>query len=336
MNEHPNQSKAVPETIGIPRGLLYYRYGDLWRDFLERLGHVVVVSPPTDQQILSIGSKRAIDEACLPFKVYLGHVDSLRGACDAILIPHVEKMGGNTEACLRFQGLYDMVQNTFRTLPLLPYDLNARHLPAEPLAFLKLGHALHHSPYQSLSAYRYARSLHLLRQKKLASEQNVRLQSSNPLRPKILILAQSYLIHDALLGDSIRRTLKNLDADIIFADHFDPPTCAKMSRQVSKDLYWAASQELVGALALARHFVDGIITVTAFPCGADAMVNELLMRRANSLGNHHATATAPPLINLVMDDLDGDAGVETRIESFLDIIRSRKPTSVIAKQVANA
>lgn len=319
-------------TIGIPRGLLYYRYGDLWRDFLESCGHTVVVSPNTDQKLLSKGSQYAIDEACLPFKVYLGHVDALRDACDAVLVPHVETMGHNAEACLRFQGLYDLVQNMFRSLPLVPFELNSRRLPATAMAFLRLGHELGHSPYRSLSAYRDAHTRHRLRQKKLAAQQNTRLQSRQEGRLKILLLAQSYVMHDALLSNTVTRTLKQLDADLIFSDHFDAPTCVRMSRQFSKDLYWVASQEMVGAFALFRHLVNGIITVTAFPCGADAMVNELLLRHKSNSGETATLSTAPPLLHLVIDDLDGEAGIETRLESFCDMIRSRK--RVIEKQPA--
>ncbi len=33
--------------VGIPRGLLFYRFYALWKTFLEELGAEVVISPPT-------------------------------------------------------------------------------------------------------------------------------------------------------------------------------------------------------------------------------------------------------------------------------------------------
>ena len=44
------------------------------------------------------------------------------------------------------------------------------------------------------------------------------------------------------------------------------------------------------------------------------MVNEMLMRKNNGI----------PVLNLVMDGQNGDAGVETRVESFIDIIGFKK------------
>ena len=44
------------------------------------------------------------------------------------------------------------------------------------------------------------------------------------------------------------------------------------------------------------------------------MVNELLARRV----------TRVPMLNLVLDSQSGTAGIETRLESFIDIIRFKE------------
>ena len=74
------------------------------------------------------------------------------------------------------------------------------------------------------------------------------------------------------------------------------------------------NEELMGSAVLWKEKVDGIILVSAFPCGPDSMTNELLSRRLKDV----------PLLQLVLDAQSGTAGVETRLESFLDIIRFRK------------
>ena len=61
-------------------------------------------------------------------------------------------------------------------------------------------------------------------------------------------------------------------------------------------------------------FRSGIILLSAFPCGPDAMVNELITRRVKGV----------PILNLVLDSQSGIAGVETRLESFIDIIRFKE------------
>ena len=46
------------------------------------------------------------------------------------------------------------------------------------------------------------------------------------------------------------------------------------------------------------------------------MVNELIVRRVKGM----------PILNLVLDSQSGTAGVETRLESFIDIIRFKEGT----------
>ena len=52
--------------------------------------------------------------------------------------------------------------------------------------------------------------------------------------------------------------------------------------------------------------------LSSFPCGTDSIVNELVIRNIEL-----------PIINLVIDDVNSFTGIETRIESFLDIINNK-------------
>ena len=63
-----------------------------------------------------------------------------------------------------------------------------------------------------------------------------------------------------------------------------------------------------------RGQVDGIVLVSAFPCGPDSMTDDAIMRYVQGL----------PILNLTIDAQSGTAGVETRIESFVDILRYQK------------
>ena len=64
-------------TIGIPKAFYYYRYGELWRTFFRTLGCEVILSPDTNKQFLTEGSKYSIDEGCLSMKIYLGRKKDL-------------------------------------------------------------------------------------------------------------------------------------------------------------------------------------------------------------------------------------------------------------------
>ena len=48
-------------AIGIPRAMLYYRYGALWEQFLQALGVSFQLSPPSSRGILEAGTRLAAE-----------------------------------------------------------------------------------------------------------------------------------------------------------------------------------------------------------------------------------------------------------------------------------
>ena len=102
------------------------------------------------------------------------------------------------------------------------------------------------------------------------------------------------------------------------ADALEPGTARKACAGFSPTCRWIVSEEIVGGVYLWKEKVDGIILVSAFPCGPDSMTNELLIRRIRGI----------PILTLVLDTQSGMAGIETRLESFLDIIRFQKGETV--------
>ena len=111
-------TKAAHEgvrRIGMPRALLFHRYGPLWTTFFEALGREVVLSEPTDKGTVERGDALSNDECCLASKVYLGHVASLldTDACDAVFVPSIANVGLHRGFCTKFQALPDLVANTF-------------------------------------------------------------------------------------------------------------------------------------------------------------------------------------------------------------------------------
>lgn len=300
-------------TIGLPRAMLYYRFRILWRVFFRELGAQVIVSPPTDRQILEEGTALAIDESCLSAKIYLGHVKALVGKCDYILIPWVSSFGRRRDMCTRFQSLPDLTKNVFRDSgqKFLTYQLDVPGGKDEKSAFLDMGRALGFTPHQAKRAYAKAKKEELVQYKARAGAEE-RLYKSDKL--KIMIAAHSYIIQDSYIGKTVVDELKKLDVVPIRADLADRKEALKRSMELSPTCKWEISREIIGSIAIHRDKVDGVVLLSAFPCGPDSMVNELLTRRLEGI----------PLLNLVLDSQTGTAGVETRLESFVDIIRLKK------------
>lgn len=299
-------------TIGIPRALLYYRCGTMWKTFFEELSCRVLISPPTTRDLIETGSRIAVDETCLSAKIFMGHVDALTGKCDAIFIPRYSSLGHDAVFCTRFEGLYDHTRNVFRSRPqrFLSCNIDSKGKSPEVAAFETLGKELGFSAGACKAAYARACKADQRQQKQWAKEQE---ELSKQPGFKILLVGHSYVLSDPYLQKPIFGFLAENGAVCLRADRMDRMKARKACAAFSPTCRWIMNEELIGSTVLWKEKVDGIILVSAFPCGPDSMTNELLTRRLKGV----------PLLNLVLDAQSGMAGVETRLESFLDIIEFR-------------
>lgn len=298
--------------IGIPKALLYFRYHTLWESFFEKLDCEIVESENTTKEILSNGMNYAIDESCLSYKIYLGHLKSLIGKCDYILIPRIATFADREIVCTRFQALYDVVKNTFRDedFEILDYNIDVMEGKTEQDGFIEMGRRLGKSKKESLEAYLFAKGAMEQEQKMKLKEQNKKLKSDDI---KLLLVSHPYNTYDTYVGKPVSDYLEELGCTIIYADIVDREKARCKAHKLSPTLQWTYNKELVGAIELYKDKVDGIILMSSFPCGPDSLVNEMLIRRINK-----------PMVTLILDVQDGTAGRETRFESFVDIIKLKK------------
>ena len=121
-----------------------------------------------------------------------------------------------------------------------------------------------------------------------------------------------------MIGDPIVEALQSLDVDVLYADIPNTQKMIDCSQALTHSIYWRYNKELVGSIQHYKEHLDGIIFLATFPCGPDSLVIELLMRKLKGI----------PMTNLVADANFGEAGLQTRIESFIDIIEERKRQGV--------
>lgn len=297
--------------IGIPRAFLYYKYHVLWETFFEELGIDYIISPETNKEIIRKGTMYAIDETCLSSKIYMGHVEYLIDKCDYIFVPRIATLGGTKEiVCSKFQAIYDLVNTTFReqNIKLLYYSIDIINKDTELKAFLKMGKFLGKNKAQILKAYYIAKQAEKTTKLIERNNQNQLLESE---KLKILVIAHPYNIYDKYIGEPVLNTLKELDCIPILGCVVDERKAKEEAKLISNTLPWTFNKELVGAIALYKDKIDGVILVSSFPCGPDSLVNEMIVRRFKE----------KPIISLILDGQEGTAGMETRLESFVDIIK---------------
>ena len=301
---------SSPVTVGIPRAMLYYRYEILWKNFFSALGVKCIISPQTNKEIIREGTAASIDESCLSTKIFMGHVKYLIGKCDCILIPRVSSFGLKRNMCTKFEALYDIASNAFRQSGqrFISYNIDYLKNLTEEKAFVSLGEELGFSKKEALASYKAAKKAESDYLKNQARAQEAALKKDGL---KILIVSHSYVEMDPYIGKPVVSYLKKMGTVPVYADLFDRKDALKQSPKVSPTLKWEFSREAVGTIALYKNRIDGIVLMSAFPCGPDSMVNELIIRKFRGI----------PILNIVLDDQDGTAGLETRLESFIDILK---------------
>lgn len=215
--------------------------------------------------------------------------------------------------CTKFESLYDVVCNVFRNTDqkFVAYNVDALQKIDEEKAFVDLGTALGYDRKTAQKAYKRAKRNESEDWKKKVHEEEALYKSQGI---KVLIVAHSYVLGDAYIGQPVIDYLKGMEVTPIRADVVDRKEALKQSAKVSKTLKWELSRELVGSIQMHRDKVDGLILLSAFPCGPDSMVNEMIIRKFTGL----------PILNIVLDNQDGTAGLETRLESFTDILKLKK------------
>lgn len=317
-------------VIGIPRALLYYRYGTLWRTFFEQLGCTVILSPETDKAIVDAGIARSVDETCLASKVFMGHVESLIGRCDAIFVPCYASCDHHRGFCTKFQSVPDLVRNTFRSelrvISLLVENLS--DAKAMKTAYVELALRLGKSRKDAAHAWKLAlKAQHDEERSNTRNQEEIlklldeyrRVVAQDPTGSEqaplsILVVAHPYISQDHYMATSIMDSLKELGCSVLLASDTDHTRAYKASFDFTSTMPWIVNRELLGSILLLKDKVDGIILISAFPCGPDSMTNDAIMR----------CIQGTPILNLMIDAQTGTAGVQTRLESFVDILQFQR------------
>ena len=295
--------------IGLPRAFTYYYFSDLWKIFFKELNIDYIESPPTNKEIISKGMSRANDEMCLSFKIYLGHIDYLKDKCDYILVPRIDNYGRSNQTCTNFLAAFDIINNLFET-KILDYNINLEGNNNELDGFLRIGKLLNKSRYDVIKAYNKAiLDTYKIKQNKI--KKNIKALGNDGL--KVLLVSHSYNTYDAYIGKQITDYLEEMGVTIIYSDMFDDKETNKLAYKLSDTIYFKYSKDNIGSIKLVQDKIDGIIFLSAFPCGLDSLVNELVMRKINK-----------PYLNLIMDESYSLTGIKTRIESFVDILEQRR------------
>ncbi|MDP4091786.1 MAG: acyl-CoA dehydratase activase-related protein [Bacillota bacterium] len=320
----------MPAKVGIPRSLSYYQLFPLWKTFFEEMGAELVVSGPTTKKILDDGVKCCVDEACLPVKLFHGHVADIKDRVDYLFIPRLTSISKGEYICPKFGGLPDMVRTSLHGLPeIISTEINLRKNKRNSLkAAMEIGHYFTDKDSQIKSAYKKAVGCYnlvkdnfekgyipdFIRPGKTAETKS--LEKDRNLN--IALVGHTYNIYDSFVNMNIWRKLENKNANIITIEMVDEKAINRNARQLPKKIFWNYGRKAVGSAMhlLNEKNLDGVIYVMSFGCGIDSFVCDLVERRIRR-------TTDLPFIVITLDEHSGEAGLDTRLEAFIDMVRWR-------------
>ncbi len=322
--------------VGIPRTLAYYLYFPMWKTFLEGLGVDVVLSSNTTREIIDEGVKETVNDACVPIKLFHGHVKDLMDKVDYIFIPRLVSVNGEHIYCPKFLGLPDMIRSSMEGLPpIIDTRIDMRRGKRELIKIAwRLGKIFTGNVFKIYGALQEA----LKSQKEFddfLTEGHTAVEALHQLQErgegkgeergkgeevlKIALLGYPYILYDPYITVDLLHRMQKMGLMVLTAEMVSPADLARQSHKLIKDLFWTFSSQVTRA---AYHYfeegeIHGMIHLTAFGCGPDFLVDKLMELEGKKYPHI-------PFMTLTVDEHTGEAGLMTRVEAFVDMLRLRR------------
>jgi predicted nucleotide-binding protein (sugar kinase/HSP70/actin superfamily) len=298
--------------IGIPRALTTHTLFPLYSAFFSVLGMEVVLSA-----VDSHGDLKSHSGFCLPAQIAHGALlDLAQQDVRLVFLPQVARMPQD-DSCkdsylcpITQAGPYFLAKafpGTHFLSPILDFtDGYAADTAMAEMAVHELGTS------RELADEAWAAAVGAQMEAECALIEMGRQALTQALasgKPAILLAGRSYNAFTAEASQSVGKKLSSMGVQVIPADCLMPAGAAAT--------VWHFANQILNAASLAKkHSNLFLLSVSNFSCTIDAFTHALL---ASELGSK-------PYLILEIDAHTADAGVQTRLEAFLDIIENYHAT----------
>ncbi|SHH40181.1 acyl-CoA dehydratase activase-related protein [Tepidibacter thalassicus] len=300
--------------IGIPRALLFHEYAPLWTTFFEELGAQVIISENTNKKILNEGVQNTVDDACLPVKLFHGHVLNLKDKVDYIFIPRIMSLFKGEHICPKFCGLPEMIKNSIKDLPeIINTEIN----------FIKSKDNLNETIYEigkyfSTDFNTISRAYDIAYLKFEEYKKNMLNNIPNKNNKKIMLMGHTYNLYDTYVNMNTINKINLNEIDVLTPQMIDDIYINEYAKKYKGKIFWTFARKLIGTTLylIENKIVNGIIYVSSFGCGIDSVV-------ADTIERYIKRESDIPFMLLTLDEHTGEGGLNTRIEAFIDMIKWR-------------
>lgn len=299
-------------TVGIPEGLMFFEHRLLWEDFFRRLGCRVVCSGHTTNRILTSGVELCCNETCLPVKAFTGHAASLLGKADFIFIPRYASVCRRERACPKLCGLPDEVRLSLKNkIRLLEVDVDFGKGAAKTRESLaRLARELGIDRKTAEEAFSGAVKAGLT-----AEDSPNASPGGDRGAPVIAVLGHPYMVYDGLLSMDLISKLRSAGYRALTAYDLKRSERRRNAYPFLNSEFFETGLDILGGAQafLGMPELAGMIYLTPFACGVDSLVTEFIDRRLHG-------GRWVPFLKITVDEHSGEAGFDTRLEAFLDML----------------
>ncbi len=294
--------------VGVPKGLLYYKYYPFIEKFLMELGAEVITSADTNKNILNQGVKYCVDEACLPVKIFHGHIVDIKDKCDLLIIPRIMRTRQREYICPKFCGLPEMILYSIPNMPKVMIEPIYATSEKELYTWCKkLGEMVTKDKSKIKGAFNEA----------LEKQRNFKFGiKDEEYKKTIALVGHPYNLYDTFINMNIVKKLNKLGVGVITEEYVDEEQIKLEAESLFKRPFWTFATNSYGftSIMAKNNEVDGAVYISSFACGIDSVVLELIKDKIEDF----------PLLVLKVDEHTGEGGIDTRIEAFIDMLERRK------------
>lgn len=312
------------KTVGVPFALMIHKFFPMANAFFRHLGYNVLLSPPTNEEIIRLSQQTAQAETCYPVKLIHGHMAWLaEQGVDYIFLPSIHTMKHETSrvehnyGCVYMQTAPRLAARALRleergiTLLNPVFDLDFGQ-EAMASAMLGLGKQLGIPKVRCLPAL--MSGAQAVRRHTSAVEKQGRdlLASLGPEDKVLVLITRNYGLSDPVLNMGIPRLLLERGYKVLTLSHL-PAHDLDLSAD-HPNLYWPFGQHILsGAKLVAHHPNLYAVYLTNHGCGPDTTLSYLFRQEMGE----------KPYLHIEVDEHFSPVGVITRIEAFLQSLESR-------------
>ncbi len=313
-----DQILKIKGKIGIPRALLTHTLYPLFSTFFKELGYEVILSGIDEDKDIMTNAP-----FCFPVQILHGAVmDLVKQDISTIFIPHILHLTKDDDwleatFCPITQASPYFISVNFKDINFLSpvLDFSDGYHTSDSLIKMAVEELLEKKKFAQNALEKAIQLQRQIEEKFLELGQEALEKITGSDEIGILLVGRSYNAFPPETSLSIPKKLASMGVTVIPFDFIE--------KHGVKDIPWYFANYVKVAIELAKNNDNlFLLYINSFSCTIDAFVQNYMKAEMN----------AKPFLLLELDAHTADAGIQTRLEAFLEIINNFQESKIDSEE----